>query len=65
VRSMNGGRVLFAIRCRKTEIARWMEIEDGWKERRREGEERRRDGTWDMGDRLEEVVVWFVEWAWW
>jgi hypothetical protein len=22
-------------------------------------------GTWDMGDRLAEVVVWFVEWAWW
>jgi hypothetical protein len=54
----------------KTEIARWMEIEDGWKERRREGEkerrregeERRRDGTWDMGHGTWEIGwrrLWF------
>jgi hypothetical protein len=44
----------------KTEIARWMEIEDGWKERRREGEKERREGdmghgTWEIGWRR----LWF------
>jgi hypothetical protein len=37
----------------KTEIARWMEIQDGWKERRREGE--MGHGTWEIGWRR----LWF------